>query len=116
MTVKADLGLGIQRRAQLTDALGRLMVVAEAYLELQADENMRQLSEEIASTENRVSFARQAYNDAVMIYNTKLSVFPDMFVAQTFSFAAAPLFEAALRAAKEAVDPQGLLNPGILIG
>ncbi|HQN11484.1 MAG TPA: LemA family protein [Quisquiliibacterium sp.] len=72
--------------AQLTDALGRLMVVAEAYPELQADENMRQLSEEIASTENRVSFARQAYNDAVMDYNVGIGRFPANLIAAVFRF------------------------------
>ena len=72
--------------AQLTDTLGRLMVVAEAYPQLQADENMRQLSEEIASTENRVSFARQAYNDAVMEYNVGIGRFPANLIAAVFRF------------------------------
>ncbi|MFO0961430.1 MAG: LemA family protein [Phycisphaerales bacterium] len=83
-----------QAEGMLQGALGRLMLLMERYPQIKADQSALQLQEELVSTENRIAFARQAYNDAVMIYNTKLSVFPDMFVAQTFSFAAAPLFEA----------------------
>ncbi|MDR3415657.1 MAG: LemA family protein [Nevskia sp.] len=77
----------------LTQSLGRLMAVAEAYPDLKANQNMMQLSEELTSTENRIAFARQAYNDAVMSYNTRREVFPNNFVANTFNFAAAQMLE-----------------------
>jgi len=77
----------------LTGALGRLMVVAEAYPDLKANQNMMALQEELTSTENKVSFARQGYNDSVMTYNTKREVFPTNVVAGMFNFAAAELFQ-----------------------
>src|SRR5882724_3814999 len=67
--------------AGLSGALGRLFAVSEAYPELKANQTMMQLSEELTSTENKISFARQAYNDAVMSYNTAIESFPDNFVA-----------------------------------
>ena len=83
-----------QAEAALQGALGRLMSIVERYPELRAGSNVLQLQEELVSTENRIAFARQAYNDAVMGYNVRLSVFPDMFVARAFGFAAAALFQA----------------------
>lgn len=77
----------------LTQALGRLFAVAEAYPDLKANQTMMQLSEELTSTENRVAFARQAYNDAVMAYNNRRQTFPAGLVAGVFSFAPAALFE-----------------------
>jgi LemA protein len=77
----------------LTGALGRLFAVAEAYPDLKANQNMMQLSEELTSTENKVAFARQAFNDAVMSYNTTREVFPNNFVANAFGFAPAQLLE-----------------------
>jgi len=77
----------------LTQALGRLFALAEAYPDLKANQNMMQLSEELTSTENRVAFARQAYNDAVMAFNNKRETFPASVVAGMFSFAPAALFE-----------------------
>jgi len=71
---------------QLTQALGRLFAVSEAYPDLKANQNMMQLSEELTSTENRVAFARQAYNDSVMNYNNKVEVFPSTLVAGPFGF------------------------------
>ena len=71
---------------QLTQALGRLFAVSEAYPDLKANQNMMQLSEELTSTENRVAFARQAYNDSVMNYNNKCQVFPSSLVAGPFGF------------------------------
>ncbi|MGM0563889.1 MAG: LemA family protein [Pseudomonadota bacterium] len=68
----------------LGSALGRLNVVVEAYPDLKADTNMRQLSEEITSTENKVAFARQGYNDMVMSYNTYRQSFPPVFFANMF--------------------------------
>ncbi len=79
--------------AGLNGALGRLFAVAEAYPDLKANQNMLQLSEELTSTENKVSFARQAYNDAVMAYNTQREVFPANIIANMFNFAAAELFQ-----------------------
>jgi LemA protein len=77
----------------LAGALGRLFAVAEAYPDLKANQNMMQLSEELTSTENKVAFARQAFNDAVMSYNTTREVFPNNFVANAFGFAPAELLE-----------------------
>src|SRR6201997_2136491 len=70
---------------QLGGALGRLMAVAEAYPDLKANQNMMQLSEELTSTENKVAFARQAYNDSVMSYNNKREVFPASLIAGGFA-------------------------------
>src|SRR5262245_20492527 len=78
---------------QLTGALGRLFAVAEAYPELKANQNMMQLSEELTSTENKVSFSRQAYNDAVMNYNNKREMFPNSIVANMGGFAEAQLLQ-----------------------
>ncbi len=77
----------------LTQTLGRLFALAEAYPDLKANQNMMQLSEELTSTENRVAFARQAYNDAVMNYNNRRETFPSSAVAGMFNFAPAALFE-----------------------
>lgn len=77
----------------LTGALGRLFALAEAYPDLKANQTMMQLSEELTSTENRVAFARQAFNDAVMTYNTAREVFPAVLIAGTFQFSAAALLE-----------------------
>jgi LemA protein len=77
----------------LAGTLGRLFALAEAYPDLKANQNMLQLSEELTSTENKVSFARQAYNDSVMAYNTKREVFPSNIVAGIFQFTPAELFQ-----------------------
>jgi LemA protein len=77
----------------LTAALGRLFALAEAYPDLKANQNMMQLSEELTATENKVAFARQAYNDAVMHYNTLRESFPGNLVAGWFSFSGANLLE-----------------------
>ncbi len=77
----------------LTGAMGRLFAVMENYPDLKANQNMMQLSEELTSTENRVAFARQAFNDAVMLYNTGREKFPDNFIAGTFQFNPAQLLE-----------------------
>ena len=79
--------------AALSGALGRLLAVAEAYPDLKASDNMRQLQEELTSTENRVAFARQAFNDAVMSYNNARENFPNVILANTFSFQAAQFLE-----------------------
>ena len=80
-------------QGQLNGVLGRLLAVAEAYPDLKANQNMMQLSEELSSTENRVAFARQAYNDAVMGYNNKRETFPSSVVAGMFNFAHAALLD-----------------------
>jgi len=81
--------------ATLTGALGRLMVVSEAYPDLKADQTMTRLMEELTSTENKIAFARQAFNDSVTLYNTKREVFPSNLIATSFNFAAADLLEEA---------------------
>ena len=82
----------VSAESGLSGALSRLMVVSEAYPDLKANQNMMQLTEELTSTENKISFARQAYNDSVMTYNTQRELFPTNLVAGTFNFAAAELF------------------------
>ena len=77
----------------LNGALGRLMAVAEAYPDLKANQNMMQLSEELTSTENKVAFARQAFNDAVMVYNNRREVFPSSIIAGMFHFAPAAMLQ-----------------------
>jgi LemA protein len=76
----------------LTGTLGRLLAVAEAYPDLKANQEMLQLMEELTSTENKISFARQAYNDTAMVYNTTRETFPTNLIANTFNFTAAELF------------------------
>jgi LemA protein len=78
---------------QLTQTLGRLFALSEAYPDLKANQNMMQLSEELTSTENKVAFARQAYNDSVMGYNNRREMFPGNIVAGMFGFVAAALLE-----------------------
>ena len=89
--------------SQLSGALGRLFALAEAYPDLKANENMMQLTEELSSTENKISFARQAYNDAVMHYNNKTEMFPSSIIAGMFNFGHAPLFEVSEDAERENV-------------
>ena len=86
----------------LGGALGKLLAVVEAYPDLKANETMAQLMEELTSTENRVAFARQAYNDAVLGYNNAREMFPANLVAGTFGFSAAAPLEAAPAAAHAA--------------
>jgi LemA protein len=83
-----------QAEGALGGALGRLMAVFEAYPDLKANQNILQVQEELTSTENKIAFARQAYNDTVMEYNTKRESFPDAIFAGMFGFAAATLLEA----------------------
>ncbi len=86
----------------LKGSMARLMVVVERYPELKANQNMMALQEELTSTENKVSFARQAYNDAVMAYNTKRETFPSNLFAGAFGFTEAKLFEILDAAEREA--------------
>ncbi|MDX1775505.1 MAG: LemA family protein [Desulfobulbales bacterium] len=92
----------IGAESTLSGTLGRLFALVEAYPDLKANQNMMQLSEELTTTENKVSFARQAFNDAVMAYNTEREVFPNNIVANVFSFQEAQLFEVTVAAEKEA--------------
>lgn len=90
-----------QAEQGLSGALGRLFALSESYPDLKANENMMQLSEELTTTENKVSFARQAYNDSVMMYNNLREQFPSNFVANWFQFKAAELLEIEEEAMKQ---------------
>ena len=93
--VAAEGGLG--------SALGRLFALSEAYPDIKSNTNMMQLSEELTSTENKISFSRQAYNDAVTLYNTQTEVFPANIIAGMFNFGTATLFEVTEEAERESV-------------
>ncbi len=87
----------------LTGAMGRFFALAEAYPDLKANQNMMQLTEELTSTENKIAFARQAYNDSVMLYNTKREQFPTVIIAGMLNFGPAELFEITTPDEREAV-------------
>jgi LemA protein len=78
----------------LSSTLGRLFALSEAYPDLKANQNMMQLTEELTSTENRIAFSRQAYNDGVMQYNTSIEQFPVSIIANMFTFKQAELLQA----------------------
>ncbi len=86
----------------LTSGLGRLFALSENYPDLKANENMKQLSEELSSTENKIAFARQSFNDAVMKYNTAREKFPNVIFANMFGFQEAQLFEVEVEKEREA--------------
>jgi LemA protein len=86
----------------LSGALGRLLVTVEQYPDLKANQNMAQLMEELTSTENKISFARQAYNDSVTVYNTARETFPNVLIAGPMGFQTAVLFEVETKAEREA--------------
>lgn len=79
--------------ATLTGTLGRLFALSESYPDLKANQNMMQLTEELTSTENKIAFARQAFNDSVMSYNTSRETFPNNIISGMFNFQEAQLFE-----------------------
>jgi LemA protein len=83
-----------------------MMLVVERYPDLKADKSMAALMEELTSTENKISFARQAYNDAVTAYNIQRETFPSNFIANTFNFQEASLFEVTEAVEREAVKVQ----------
>jgi len=87
-----------QAEGSLAGVLSKLVAVVESYPDLKADATIRDLMEELTSTENKISFARQAYNDAVTVYNTRREQFPDNIVSSTFDFKTAALLEAVEKA------------------
>jgi LemA protein len=91
-----------QAEGILGQALGRLFAVAEAYPELQADENFRQLQTELGETENRIAVSRQVYNDTVLTYNNAIQTFPGLVLAGPFGFAQREFFELEEDAEREA--------------
>ena len=93
-----------QAESGLTGALSRLLVISENYPQLKADSTMNNLMEELTSTENRIAFSRQAYNDAILEYNNSREVFPNVLLANTFGFAAAEFFK--IEADAERVAPK----------
>ena len=97
-------GVPAQAEAEqgLSGALGRLMLVVEQYPDLKANQNFLSLQEELTSTENRIGFSRQHYNDSVMIFNTRIQKFPDNIIAGSFSFSEESFFELQDEAAREA--------------
>ena len=101
-----------QAEGILGQALGRLFAVAEAYPELQADENFRQLQSEIGETENRVAVSRQVYNDTVLTYNNAIQTFPGVAVAGPFGFTAREFFEVEEAAEREAPHVDFSQTPG----
>lgn len=88
----------------LTGSLGRLMVVAEDYPDLKANESINQLMEELRTTENKISFARQSYNDAVTRYNTERESFPTVILANLYNYREAELFEVNVAEQRQAPD------------
>ena len=94
-----------QAEGALTGVLGRMFALAESYPDLKANQNMLSLQEELSSTENKVAFSRQAFNDAVMSYNTKRESFPDNIFADMFGFGPAELL-AATESAEERKAPK----------
>jgi len=89
--------------ATLTGAMGKLFALVESYPDLKANQNMSQLMEELTSTENKIAFSRQAYNDSVMGYNTARETFPTVLIAGPLGFGEAALFVVASEAEREAV-------------
>jgi LemA protein len=86
----------------LTGAMGRLFALSENYPDLKANQNMMQLTEELTSTENKIAFARQSFNDSVMTYNTSREKFPNNLIANAFGFKEARLFEIDVAEEREA--------------
>ena len=100
----ADLAPLVAAEAGLGGALGKFFALSEAYPDLRSNENMLQLQEELTSTESKVAFARQAYNDAVMNFNNKIETFPSNMIAGMFNFVRATLFEVSDDSEREAVQ------------
>lgn len=96
----------VDAEAGLSGVLGRFFALSEAYPDLKANQNMLQLSEELSTTENKIAFARQAYNDAVMRYNNKCEMVPSSFVAGMFGFEKAEFFETEAESERAPVKVQ----------
>jgi len=96
----------ISAESGLSGALGRLIMVTESYPDLKANQTMARLMEELTSTENKISFSRQAYNDSVMRYNIACQTFPGSIIAGSFNFQAATLWEITEAKEREAVKVQ----------
>lgn len=94
----------IKAETGLTGMLGRLFALSEAYPDLKANQTMAQLSEELTTTENKISFARQHYNDSAMHYNNKREMFPSNIIAGAFNFKEATFFEIEEEAQREVVQ------------
>jgi LemA protein len=103
-----------QAEGILSQALGRLFAVAEDYPELQADENFRQLQDELAETENRIAVSRQVYNDTVLTFNNAVQTFPGLVVAGPFGFTTREFFDVEDEAQREA--PRVSFTPGAPAG
>jgi LemA protein len=99
-----------QAEGILSQALGRLFAVAEAYPELQADENFRQLQGELAETENRIAVSRQVYNDTVLTFNNAIQTVPGVFIASPFGFTKREFFDVEDDAQRE--PPRVSFTPG----
>ena len=95
-----------QAEAELSGALGRLMVVVEQYPDLKANQNFLSLQEELTSTENKIGFSRQHYNDSVMTYNTRIQSFPANIIAGMFNFKDETFFEIQDEAVREVAQVQ----------
>lgn len=93
-----------QAESGLGGVMGRLFALSEGYPELRSNQNMLQLQEDLTSTESKVAFARQSYNDAVMHFNNKIESFPSSLIAHTFHFVPATMFEVADESERESVD------------
>ncbi|MDF1853085.1 MAG: LemA family protein [Verrucomicrobiales bacterium] len=100
----ADLSQLAAAEAGLGGVLGKFFALSEAYPDLRSNQNMLQLQEELTSTESKVAFARQAYNDSVMHFNNKLETFPSNFIAGMFQFVPATLFEVSDDSERDAVE------------
>lgn len=96
----------IQAESQLTSSMGRLLAVFENYPDIKSDQTMGRLMEELSSTENKISFARQHYNDSVMLYQNARESFPAVLFASTLGFQEAVPFEIAVAAEREPVQVQ----------
>ena len=101
-----DMGERVQAEQQLSGALGRLMLLVEQYPDLKANQNFLALQEELTSTENKIGFARQFFNDTVLTYNTRIQVIPANIIAGMFGFKEEAFFEVEDAAQREAPQVQ----------
>jgi LemA protein len=107
-------GESAEAEGLLSRALGRLFAVAEAYPELQADENFRELQDELAETENRIAVSRQVYNDTVLTFNNAIQTFPGLVFAGPFGFTTREFFDVEDEAQRE--PPRVSFTPGAPTG